>query len=745
MERPTVDKLLEVLQQRAPVRPAGKGWRTRCPNPGHADRHPSFFLYPGGGGRCFSQCGKYWPPQELAELLGVALPAPNQGLTLGELAQAKGLPEDFLRALGVADGVTGMGKERRPCVDIPYMDQAGQVTAVQKRVSLEGHPRFLWRRGDHATVYGLWRLKDIRLAGWVALVEGPSDCWTLWLHRIPALGLPGASTWKEQYGPLLQGLTHYLWHEADGGGDGLVKAVSLDLPQVRIIEAPTGVKDPSELYLQAGQEFQERFQALLSAARPASELRAEALSAEARECFQAAQPLLDDPELLTRLADTLTALGYAGDTRPALISYIAVTSRLLAHPLNLAYISPSAAGKNAAVEAPLPLFPGTACYLVRAASSRALVYNDEVFTHRIVILTEADSLPEEGPAASAMRSLMSDREMSYEVVEKGEDGRFTVRKIIKPGPTGLITTSTRPLGDQASTRTLTVTIADTAEQTRLVLLAQAARANQALGTPELGPWVALQRWLELAGERRVVIPYAKALADLVPASAVRMRRDFPQLLTVVQAMALLHQRERERDPQGRIVAALEDYAHARWLLEEVFTTTVHEGVTPAIRETVAAVAHLSSDGSPVTEQQLVQELGLAASTIHYRVRRALRGGWLVNQVASQRGVAAQLLPGAALPEGCPLPSVAELVAAVRVIAHGIPSNSSNSTPGPDTEQLGPRNSNQNSKEFANGEASYSKGEFEEFESFPHGQPHTEAPDGEEQPASHVGEEDAGEV
>ena len=46
-----------------------------------------------------------------------------------------------------------------------------------------------------------------------------------------------------------------------------------------------------------------------------------------------------------------------------------------------------------------------------------MIYDDEEFTHRIVIFTEADSLPEDGPAVSAMRSLLSDRETSYEAIE----------------------------------------------------------------------------------------------------------------------------------------------------------------------------------------------------------------------------------------------------------------------------------------------------------------------------------------
>jgi hypothetical protein len=310
----------------------------------------------------------------------------------------------------------------------------------------------------------------------------------------------------------------------------------------------------------------------------------------------------------------------------------------------------------------LPFFPETAFYLIRASSPRALIYNDEQFTHKIVILTEADSLPEDSPAASAVRSLMSDGEMTYEVVEKGDDGNHHVRKIVKPGPTGLITTSTKPLGDQASTRTLTVPISDSPEQTRLVMHAQADRANEDVVQPDFEPWVAAQRWLELAGDRRVEIPFAHELADKMPAATVRMRRDFSQLLTVIQTNALLHQVQRERDDQGKIIATLDDYDAARWLLEEVFTTTVNE-VTPAIQQTVEAVARLSKDDSTVTEQALVKELGLSKSTINYRVRRAVKSGFLVNQT-SQRGAPAQLVVGGPVPDGCPLPTTEEFLLCV---------------------------------------------------------------------------------
>ncbi|MCL0099934.1 hypothetical protein M1O55_03585 [Dehalococcoidia bacterium] len=653
-----LEEILAALEQRGDVRRVGKGWETRCPAPDHEDAHPSFYLYPGGGGKCFSACSRYWSPRELAELLGIQLEDSGSGLTVAELAEAKGLPEEFLRSLGVTDGFTGTGDSRSPCVDIPYADESGEEKALRKRLSLDGSSRYRWRRGDHTTLYGLPFLKDIKKTGWVVLVEGESDAWTLWLHRIPALGLPGASTWKERFHLHLTGVEVYVWHEPDEGGDKLLHAVSQDLPDLRIIEAPPNAKDPSELYLLDSGSFNERMTGLIEAARPLSEIRTETFSTEARDCLTMARTLLHSPDVLAQLKDAISATGFAGDARPAMMSYFAITSRLLQDPLNVAYISQSSSGKNAGVDASLPFFPKAAFYLVRASSPRALIYNDEQFTHRTVILTEADSLPEDGSAASAIRSLMSDGEMTYEVVEKSDDGNHHVRKIVKQGPTGLITTSTRPLGDQASTRTLTVSISDSPEQTRMVMHAQADRANEAVVQPDFEPWIALQRWLDLAGERRVVIPFAHKLADMIPATAVRMRRDFSQLLTVIKTNALLHQTQRERDVQGRIIATLDDYAAARWLLEEVFTTTVNE-VTPAIRQTVEAVTRLSKDGSTVTEQELVKELGLVKSTINYRVRRAVKSGFLVNQT-SQRGAPAQLVVGGPVPNGCPLPTTEEL-------------------------------------------------------------------------------------
>src|SRR5215211_3565638 len=95
--------------------------------------------------------------------------------------------------------------------------------------------------------------------------------------------------------------------------------------------------------------------------------------------WRSGRDLLHTPDLLDQIAMVMKAHGYAGDARPALAAYFAITSRLLAAPMNVAFVAPSGAGKNRAVDEACALMPEDAVYVVKAASERALIYCDETF------------------------------------------------------------------------------------------------------------------------------------------------------------------------------------------------------------------------------------------------------------------------------------------------------------------------------------------------------------------------------
>jgi hypothetical protein len=60
------------------------------------------------------------------------------------------------------------------------------------------------------------------------LGEGVSDTHTLWFNGFPAMGLPSATTWKEEiFAPLFDGINPiYVVNEGDKGGEAVLKWIS---------------------------------------------------------------------------------------------------------------------------------------------------------------------------------------------------------------------------------------------------------------------------------------------------------------------------------------------------------------------------------------------------------------------------------------------------------------------------------------------------------------------------------------
>jgi hypothetical protein len=149
---------------------------------------------------------------------------------------------------------------------------------------------------------------------------------------------------------------------------------------------------------------------------------------------------------------------------------------------------------------------------------------------------------------------------------------------------------------------------------------------------------------------RSVIPYASTLADLVPPVAVRLRRDFKTVLTLIRAHALLHQASRQKDADGHIVAEVADYAAIRELVADLVAESAEIAITPEVRETVQAVAELLEDGKEeVNQTDIKKVLKLYKSVVSRRVAAALDAGVLRN-LEDRRGKRARLVLGDPLPE-----------------------------------------------------------------------------------------------
>ena len=400
--------------------------------------------------------------------------AVSSGINLETISKAKRIPVDFLHSFGMCDR-KGKGV---PSIEIPYYGESGAVVATRYRLALTGEGRFKWKQGSKVQLYGLDRLKAARAAGWVLLVEGESDCWTCWLHGIPALGVPGKSTWKQEWGKYLLGLQVYVWQEPDA--EDFVLRILKSAPDLRYIQAPEGVKDISEAQIQ-GFDVPSWLEELKGKAESGQALETRYTDEKLRQLYQGAESVIKADDPLTIIEDAIRGLGYGGDIAPALITYLSMTSRLLemrdgSMPVHLLLTGPSSSGKSYTVNTIKKLMPAEAYHVIDAGSPRVLIYDETPLEHKAIIFGEADSLPagEDNPAASAIRNLCADHHLHYETVIKDQEtGEHTVKHVIKEGPSVLITTSTRSLGDQLMTRLFNLEVPDSKEQISASLAMQA--------------------------------------------------------------------------------------------------------------------------------------------------------------------------------------------------------------------------------------------------------------------------------
>jgi hypothetical protein len=195
---------------------------------------------------------------EFRRLLGLTI-------TMNDFAEAKRLPADLLLAEGVHDLDEGG-------IGFAYRDAAGKTAAVKTRKTLATNS-YRWPKGQRPLAYGEHRLDDAVRAGYQVIVEGESDCLTLWRHGEPALGLPGADTVNKTLTIGHVGAVRkvYVVQEPDAGGETFIDQVRHRLGalgwqgELRRVYLEK-FKDPSAMHVDDPDQFKERWRAALETA-----------------------------------------------------------------------------------------------------------------------------------------------------------------------------------------------------------------------------------------------------------------------------------------------------------------------------------------------------------------------------------------------------------------------------------------------------------------------------------------------
>lgn len=261
----------------------------------------------------------------------------------------------------------------------------------------------------------------------------------------------------------------------------------------------------------------------------------------------AALELLRDPKLLDRVVADVAALGVVGERDNALVAYLAATSRLLDTPLAVVVQSGSAAGKSTLTDAVLSLMPDEQRLSVSAMTGQSLFYLGETeLQHKVLAVAEAEGAAR---ASYALKLLQSDGELSIASTGKDPTTSELVTKTYRvQGPVALFLTTTAPsLDDELANRCVVLGVDEDQAQTRAILAAQ--RQAQTIGGLLAGHERDQLRTLHANAQRLLEpVPVVNPLAPSLSFAdgRTRARRDHAKFLTLIRAVALLHQHQRPR-------------------------------------------------------------------------------------------------------------------------------------------------------------------------------------------------------
>ncbi len=363
---------------------------------------------------------------------------------------------------------------------------------------------------------------------------------------------------------------------------------------------------------------------------------------ERREALE----FLQADNLLALILDDFEACGIVGERTAKLTGYLAATSRLLAKPLGLILQSTSAAGKSTLAEAVLRFMPEESRFACSAMTSQSLYYlGREDLKHKILSISEQEGVRD---ASYQLKLLQSEGHLSLIATGKESGtGRTNTERYEVEGPVALVmTTTSQSIDPELLNRCLVVAIDESVAQTVAIQSRQRfnetleGHLHQMLSPAIVGRHRNAQRLLRALP---VFNPYASQLSFV--GWQTRHRRDQGKYLSLIKAITLLHQHQREVhqiNELGKVTEYLQvtrqDIAAANQIADWALGRSIDELAEPSRRLLIALYDWTRTEAQanqiPIgdvrfTRRAVRESLSWGSSQLAYHLERLVREEYVV--------------------------------------------------------------------------------------------------------------------
>src|SRR5829696_5966255 len=451
----------------------------------------------------------------------------------------------------------------------------------------------------------------------------------------------GEGKWREEYSEHFEGRTAAVIAHNDTPGwkhaEDVVQSLYGKAASVKVVELPDVPEDGGDLgdWTDAGGNAEDLRQLIdetpeWSPPPPPEEAAQREERAEEAWRDDRVRKLARSTDILAEGYELLRRGGLVGEERNAKLMLTVSATRHLRDPMSVIVGGDSSGGKSYLLKQITKTLPEDFYYTLQSVSDKALAYiGEDTLVNRFLQIYELGGMGKEGEQGLEMaKQLLTEGSIERQIAESTGKG-VRGRKVKTNGPTGLWTTTTKKTIDaELKNRALGFDIDESPEQTARIIKARPHRKKKRKGADvDYAPFKGLHLWLA-AQQNDVVVPFEGVVADLIDHKAVRMRRYADYLMSLVEAHAVLHQVNRERDADSWIVATLPDYRAVYPLVRDLIGEAAEVSVSETMRETVEQAQKIVKMNLPLTRGSLAESLDITPQAAGRRLGDAARSGYV---------------------------------------------------------------------------------------------------------------------
>lgn len=356
---------------------------------------------------------------------------------------------------------------------------------------------------------------------------------------------------------------------------------------------------------------------------------------------QEAVMMLKATDLFEHILVDIASIGLTGEAELALTLYLVMTSRLLEKPLCAIVQGASSSGKSYAIETVAKLIPPDEIVMAHDFSEQAFYYLPPgSLKHKAVICGERlhRRTGRDGQArdnSKAFREMVGSGVLRKAVTTKRSNGKFRTEQIVQEGPIAYIeSTTATSINDEDATRLLPLSTDESSEQTERVVSEMKRQAKgEHVGNSGRQAIIARHHAMQkLLKPLAVRIPFIDAIS--LPTNNITTRRTFGHLRSMIEAVALLRQYQKElqhdtETEQEFIEADATDYAIVFRLLAPILPR-VYSGLNHKSLELFELLTERTSDGDSgnalFTSKDCQEWSGVSEATIRRRLKPLVDAG-----------------------------------------------------------------------------------------------------------------------